>query len=62
MKEHFYPKNHPDKIHNLTGVNDTFEIPENTDLVIDTSKENLEESLEKILRFVLQNQANNKEI
>ena len=51
----FLPENHPDKIHNLTGVNDTFEIPENPDLVIDTSEENLEESLEKVLNFILQN-------
>ena len=49
----FLPENHPDKIHNLTGVNDTFEIPENPDLVIDTSEENLEDSLEKALSFVL---------
>jgi adenylylsulfate kinase len=49
----FLPENHPDKIHNLTGVNDTFEIPENPDLVIDTSDENLEDSLEKVLGFIL---------
>jgi adenylylsulfate kinase len=51
----FLSENHPDKIHNLTGVNDTFEIPENPDLVIDTSEENLEDSLEKVLDFILQN-------
>jgi adenylylsulfate kinase len=51
----FLPKNHPDKIHNLTGVNDTFETPENPDLVIDTSEENLEDSLRKVLDFILQN-------
>ena len=51
----FLPENHPDKIHNLTGVNDTFEIPENIDFLIDTSQENLEDSLEKVLDFILQN-------
>jgi adenylylsulfate kinase len=51
----FLPENHPDKIHNLTGVNDTFEIPENPDLVIDTSEENLEDSLRKVLDFILDN-------
>ncbi len=51
----FLPENHPDKIHNLTGVNDAFETPENPDLVIDTSEENLGESLEKVLDFILQN-------
>jgi adenylylsulfate kinase len=49
----FLPENHPDKIHNLTGVNDTFEEPENPDLVIDTSQETLEESLEKVLTFIV---------
>jgi adenylylsulfate kinase len=49
----FLPKNHPDKIHNLTGVNDTFEEPKNPDLVIDTSQETLEESLEKVLTFIV---------
>jgi adenylylsulfate kinase len=52
----FLPENHPDKIHNLTGVNDTFEIPENSDLVIDTSEENLEDSLEKAFNFIVKNQ------
>lgn len=51
----FLPETHPDKIHNLTGVNDTFEIPKNPDLVIDTSEETLEDSLEKILDFILKN-------
>ena len=53
----FLPENHPDKIHNLTGVNDTFEIPENPDFLIDTSEENLEDSLEKVLNFILQNRS-----
>lgn len=52
-KRAFLPENHPDKIHNLTGVNDTFEIPESPELVIDTSDENLEYSLEKVLDFIL---------
>lgn len=49
----FLPENHPDKIHNLTGVNDTFEIPQNPDLVIDTSEETLEDSGEKVFSFIL---------
>jgi len=31
------PGNDPDKINNLTGINDTFEIPENPDLIINIS-------------------------
>ena len=50
----FLPENHPDKIHNLTGVNDPFEIPENTHLVIDTSKESLEISVEKVFSFIVE--------
>ena len=54
-KRAFLPENHPDKIYNLTGINDTFEIPENPDLVIDTSKETLDESVQKTLDFILIN-------
>lgn len=56
-KRAFLPENHPNKIHNLTGVNDIFEEPQNPDLVIDTSQETVEESLEKVLDFVLQNRS-----
>lgn len=49
----FLPENHPDKLRNLTGVNDTFEIPENPDLVLNTSEETLEDSLKKVLDFIL---------
>lgn len=52
----FLPENHPNKIHNLTGINDTFEIPENADLVVDTSEESLKDSLEKVFNFILENQ------
>lgn len=55
-KRAFLPENHPNKINNLTGVNDTFEIPKNPDLVIDTSEECLEDSLKKVLGFILKNQ------
>jgi len=55
-KKAFLPDTHPEKIHDLSGVNDTFEIPENPDLVLDTSNDKLEESLEKIMEFILKNQ------
>jgi adenylylsulfate kinase len=54
-KRAFLPENHPDKIHNLTGVNDIFEIPESPDLVLDTSKETLDVSVQKALDFILIN-------
>src|SRR5581483_4500 len=37
-KRALLPDGHPDKLSNLTGVNDPFEVPENADLYIDTSK------------------------
>ncbi|MES2278525.1 MAG: adenylyl-sulfate kinase [Bacteroidota bacterium] len=47
------PDGHPDKINNLTGVNDPFEIPTQPDLVIKTGEETAEESAEKLLQFIL---------
>lgn len=49
------PDGHPEKLHNLTGVNDPFEIPADADLVIETHKETEEQSTEKLLQFVLEN-------
>lgn len=37
-KRAFLPDDHPEKIHNLTGVNDPFEEPVDADLVIDTHR------------------------
>jgi adenylylsulfate kinase len=44
---------HPDKIFNLTGVNDTYEIPAAPDLVIDTSSETPVQSVQKLYEFIL---------
>jgi adenylyl-sulfate kinase len=44
---------HPDKIFNLTGVNDTYEIPVAPDLIIDTSRETLAQSVQKLYEFLL---------
>jgi adenylyl-sulfate kinase len=44
---------HPDKIFNLTGVNDTYEIPVEPDLVIDTSKEPVNQSVQRLYEFLL---------
>lgn len=46
------PDGHPDKIYNLTGVNDTFEVPEQADLVIETDVLSLEESLECLHKYL----------
>ena len=47
------PDDHPDKLHNLTGVNDTYELPADADLILDTGAESLNESVEQVLTFVL---------
>lgn len=49
----FLPDGHPEKLSNLTGVNDVYEIPAQPDLVIDTHQELLEVSAEKLCQFIL---------
>lgn len=44
---------HPDKLFNLTGVNDTYEIPVAPDLVIDTSGEPPAHSVLTFYKFLL---------
>jgi len=44
---------HPDKIFNLTGVNDIYEIPPEPDLIIDTSRETAAQSVQKFQEFLL---------
>ena len=46
------PGNDPDKINNLTGINDTFEIPKNPDLVINTKENDITEAKNRLLQFV----------
>lgn len=54
-KRAFLPKKHPESIHNLTGINDTFEIPISPDLVVNTASESIEESTSKVVDFILKN-------
>lgn len=51
----FLPADHPEKLNNLTGVNDPFEIPREADLIIKTDSETVESSTEKLLNFILEN-------
>jgi adenylylsulfate kinase len=48
------PDLHPDKINNLTGVNDPFEIPEHPDLYINTAMETIEECSTRLVSFISQ--------
>jgi adenylylsulfate kinase len=47
------PVGHPDRIDNLTGVNDPFEIPTNPDLILATDAESEETCTEKLKEFIL---------
>ncbi|MFI5136423.1 MAG: adenylyl-sulfate kinase [Sphingobacteriales bacterium] len=46
---------HPDKINNLTGVNDVYEIPANDDLRINSNLESIEQSTQKLFDFIMSN-------
>lgn len=48
------PRNHPDRITNLTGINDHYDIPVNADLIIQTHMEDVEVSAHRLLQFVLE--------
>jgi adenylylsulfate kinase len=48
------PDGHPEKLHNLTGVNDVYEAPALPHLIIDTAGETPDVSAEKLYRFILQ--------
>lgn len=49
------PEGHPDKVINLSGVNDPFEIPASPDLIIETDKEAISESILKLIKFIEMN-------
>ncbi|NII24200.1 adenylyl-sulfate kinase [Pseudoflavitalea sp. X16] len=51
----FLPAGHPEKITNLTGVNDVYDIPVDADLIISTHTEDPETSAVRLLAFVLKN-------
>jgi adenylylsulfate kinase len=51
-KKALLPVDHPEKLWNLTGVNDPYEIPVQADLVIDTSENSIEECSEQLFNYV----------
>jgi adenylylsulfate kinase len=40
------------KIKNLSGINDPFDVPENPDLIIETDTESIEDSAKKLIQFI----------
>jgi len=49
----FLPDSDPAKLHNLTGVNDTFEEPKSPDMVINTAELTVTEAKNRILEFII---------
>ena len=54
------PDGYPDKIYNLTGVNDVYEQPLAPDLVINTESENIGTSVKRVVDFISNEIANCK--
>ncbi len=54
-KKAFLPEGHADKIKNLTGVNDPFEIPVQPALTLNTDAESIAESVNKLVEFIKSN-------
>lgn len=52
-KRALLPDSDPNKLKNFTGISDVFEEPINPDLIIETNKEELEDSVDKLLQFVV---------
>jgi len=55
-KKALLPSDHPEKIKNLTGINDPFEIPILPDLVISTHIDSIETATIKLGNFILDNE------
>lgn len=51
----YYKKQKNGEMENLNGVDDLFEIPQKSDIVVDTERQTVEESVSVIMRFLLEN-------
>lgn len=54
-KKALLPEGHPDKIYNLTGINDPFETPIEPDLVIETHMHSEPACIDMLFHFIIQN-------
>jgi adenylylsulfate kinase len=52
-KKAMLPQDHPEKLNNLTGINDPYETPKNPDLVINTGLESEQASIDKLFEFIV---------
>jgi adenylylsulfate kinase len=46
---------HPEKINNLTGINDPFEVPANPDLYLNTDVLTIEEATDELFNLIIKN-------
>ncbi|MDE6844708.1 MAG: adenylyl-sulfate kinase [Lachnospiraceae bacterium] len=48
----YYKKHRNGEMKNLNGANDTYEIPQDSDIVIDTEKESVSEAVQRIMAYL----------
>jgi len=51
-KRALLPEQHPDKVHNFTGISDHYDLPVDYDLVVNTHLESEDQSIENICSFI----------
>jgi len=54
-KRAFLPDGHPEKLKNLTGINDAFDVPALPDLYINTDAQTIHECTDLLVQFILAN-------
>ena len=54
-KRALLPDGHDNKVYNFTGISDPFEEPENPDLVIDTTEQDIESAVQQFENFIIKN-------
>jgi adenylylsulfate kinase len=54
-KKALLPEGHPDKLLNLTGINDQFDVPYDADLYINTSQSTIEQSTSLLVYYIINN-------
>lgn len=51
----YYKKQQNGEMENLNGASDTYEIPQNSDMIIDTEKETVSEAVQRIIAYLEEN-------
>ncbi len=48
----YYKKQQEGRLQNLNGADDVYEVPQSSDIMIDTERETVEEAVQKIIRYL----------